>query len=225
MADDERGFTDAMWDKIAELGWPGLLVPESNGGLGLGLVDMAVVLEEMGRLPFPGPFFSSAVFATLAARRLEEPDLLAQLATGAIRGTVALEELGHDDPVPQLSREPVELAGDELVAPVQLTLTRRHLGAQLVAGQGQDRVDRAGELSLPICPQALHGGGQRPLHRFRRVHRRRAGRGRRGARVRRQAPVRARVTSMTANPTTAAIDNSSPTSNTATMAPHPTDGG
>ncbi len=99
MADDERGFTDAMWDKVAELGWPGLLVPESNGGIGLGLVDMAVVMEEMGRLPFPGPFFSSAVFATLAAQQLDEDDLLAQLATGAIRGTVALEELGHDDPV------------------------------------------------------------------------------------------------------------------------------
>ena len=99
MGDDERGFTDAMWDKVAELGWPGLLVPESNGGLGLELVDMAVVMEEMGRLPFPGPFFSSAVFATLAARRLEDADLLAQLASGAIRGTVALEELGHDDPV------------------------------------------------------------------------------------------------------------------------------
>jgi alkylation response protein AidB-like acyl-CoA dehydrogenase len=99
MADDERGFTDAMWDKLAELGWPGLLVPEANGGLGLGLVDMAVVMEEMGRLPLPGPFFSSSVFATLAARRLEDADLLAQLASGAIRGTVALEELGHDDPV------------------------------------------------------------------------------------------------------------------------------
>jgi len=99
MADDERGFTDPVWDKLAELEWPGLLVPEANGGLGLGLVDMAVVMEEMGRLPFPGPFFSSAVFATLAARRLDDADLLAQLASGAIRGTVALEELGHDDPV------------------------------------------------------------------------------------------------------------------------------
>ena len=99
MADDERGFTDEVWDKLAELGWPGLLVPETNGGLGLGLVDMAVVMEEMGRLPLPGPFFSSSVFATLAARRLEDSDLLAQLASGAIRGTVALEELGHDDPV------------------------------------------------------------------------------------------------------------------------------
>ena len=99
MAEDERGFTDDVWDKLAALGWPGLLVPEASGGLGLGLVDMAVVMEEMGRLPFPGPFFSSAVFATLAATRLEESDLLAQLASGAIRGTVALEELGHGDPV------------------------------------------------------------------------------------------------------------------------------
>ena len=99
MADDERGFTDEVWDKVAELGWPGLLVPEANGGLGLGLVDMAVVMEEMGRLPFPAPFFSSAVFATLAARALGDADLLAQLASGAIRGTVALEELGHGDPV------------------------------------------------------------------------------------------------------------------------------
>jgi alkylation response protein AidB-like acyl-CoA dehydrogenase len=99
MAEDERGFTDDVWEKLAALGWPGLLVPEASGGLGLGLVDMAVVMEEMGRLPFPGPFFSSAVFATLAATRLEETDLLTQLASGAIRGTVALEELGHGDPV------------------------------------------------------------------------------------------------------------------------------
>ena len=99
MADDERGFTDEVWEKIAGLGWPGLLVPEADGGLGLGLVDMVVVMEEMGRRAFPGPFFSSAVLATLAARALGGHDLLAQLASGAIRGTLALEELGHGDPV------------------------------------------------------------------------------------------------------------------------------
>lgn len=99
MADDERGFTDEVWDKIAALGWPALLVPEANGGLGLGLVDMVVVMEEMGRVALPGPFFSSAVLATVAVRALEADDLLTQLASGAIRGTVALEEAGHDDPV------------------------------------------------------------------------------------------------------------------------------
>jgi len=99
MADDERGFTDEVWSRIAGVGWPGLLVPEAEGGLGLGLVDMAVVMEEMGRLPFPGPFFSSSVLATLAARRLRADDLLAPLASGTLRGTVALEEQGHGDPV------------------------------------------------------------------------------------------------------------------------------
>jgi alkylation response protein AidB-like acyl-CoA dehydrogenase len=102
MADDERGFTDELWRKVAGVGWPGLLVPEEHGGLGLGLVDMDVVLEEMGRLPFPGPFFSSAVLATLAARRLDAGDLLAPLASGTLRGTVALEESGHGDPVDRI---------------------------------------------------------------------------------------------------------------------------
>jgi alkylation response protein AidB-like acyl-CoA dehydrogenase len=99
MAEDPRGVTDELWARIAGLGWPGLLVPETQGGLGLGLVDMTVVMEEMGRLPFPGPFFSSAVLATLAARRLGADDLLAGLASGTLRGTVALEEQGHDSPV------------------------------------------------------------------------------------------------------------------------------
>jgi alkylation response protein AidB-like acyl-CoA dehydrogenase len=99
MAEDENGVTGAMWARIAELGWHALLVPESAGGLGLGLVDMTVVMEEMGRLPFPGPFFSSAVLATIAAARLGADDLLGQLAGGELRGTVALEELGHGDPV------------------------------------------------------------------------------------------------------------------------------
>ncbi|MGH9050412.1 MAG: acyl-CoA dehydrogenase family protein [Acidimicrobiia bacterium] len=99
MAEDERGFTDELWEKLAAMGWPGLLVPDDHGGIGLGLVDMVVVMEEMGRLPLPGPFFSSSVLATLAARRLGADELLAPLASGTLRGTVALEELGHGDPV------------------------------------------------------------------------------------------------------------------------------
>lgn len=51
MADDERGVTPEQWRTISDAGWPGLLVPEDHEGLGLGLVDMVVVMEEMGRLP------------------------------------------------------------------------------------------------------------------------------------------------------------------------------
>jgi alkylation response protein AidB-like acyl-CoA dehydrogenase len=99
MADDERGFTDDMWQRVSALGWPGLLVAEEHGGLGLGLVDMVVLMEEMGRIPFPGPFFSSSVLATLAANRLGAHDLLPALASGTLRGTVAIEEQGHGSPV------------------------------------------------------------------------------------------------------------------------------
>jgi alkylation response protein AidB-like acyl-CoA dehydrogenase len=93
MAGDGGRMPDAMWRQIADLGWPGLLVPEEHGGLGLGLVDMTVVCEEMGRVPMPGPYFSSAVFATVAALRLGADDLLADLASGAKRGAVAVEEM------------------------------------------------------------------------------------------------------------------------------------
>ncbi|MBV8162115.1 MAG: acyl-CoA/acyl-ACP dehydrogenase [Acidimicrobiia bacterium] len=99
MIDDEAGVSPELWSQMADLGWLGLLVPEAHGGLGLGLVDAVVVQEEMGRLPLPGPYFSSAIFATLAARRLGVTEVLAGLASGARPGTVALEELGHGDPV------------------------------------------------------------------------------------------------------------------------------
>jgi alkylation response protein AidB-like acyl-CoA dehydrogenase len=102
MMEDERAFTDEVWDQLVELGWTGLLVPDDLGGLGLGMVDLAVVLEEMGRVPFPGPYLSSAVFATLAARRLGLEDRLTSLATGATRGTIAVDELGHGDPVDRI---------------------------------------------------------------------------------------------------------------------------
>jgi len=99
MIDDPRGFTDGWWDEITGLGWPGLLVPEQLGGSGLGIVDLVVVQEECGRLPLPGPFFSSAVCATLAVLRLGEDDLARRLATGEVRATLALEEGGAGDPL------------------------------------------------------------------------------------------------------------------------------
>ena len=102
MLEDEVGTSEHVWNQLVELGWTGLLVPEDRGGLGLGLVDMAVVLEEMGRVPFPGPYLSSAVLATIAAGRLGLDDQLRSLAAGATRGTIAVDELGHGDPVDRI---------------------------------------------------------------------------------------------------------------------------
>ena len=96
--DARDGLPEDDWDRIVELGWTGLLVPESCGGLGLGLVDAVVVLEEMGRVAFPGGYLGASVVAAIAARRLGLDRCLKDVAAG-IRGTVALEESGHGDPV------------------------------------------------------------------------------------------------------------------------------
>jgi alkylation response protein AidB-like acyl-CoA dehydrogenase len=114
MIDDDRGVDEQLWRTFAELGWLGTLVPAEHGGLGLGLVDAVVVQEEMGRLPMPGPYFSSAILATLAATRLGADDLLADLASGAARGTVAVEEWGSGDPLDSVATTATR-AGDGFV--------------------------------------------------------------------------------------------------------------
>jgi alkylation response protein AidB-like acyl-CoA dehydrogenase len=96
-SDARDGLATADRQAIVELGWPSLVVPESCGGLGLGLVDAVIVLEEMGRVAFPGPFLATLVGA-VAARRLALHDLLEGITAGDV-GTVALEETGHGDPV------------------------------------------------------------------------------------------------------------------------------
>ncbi len=95
LADDPVGRSPELWDRLVSLGWPGMLVP----GEGAGLLEMSIVLEQMGRVPLPGPFFSSSVMATLAARALAADDLLAGLASGAERGTIAVHEQGHGEPL------------------------------------------------------------------------------------------------------------------------------
>src|SRR5690348_17182527 len=99
---NEDGVTPEMWRKLVDLGWTGLLVPEAQGGLGLGVIDAVVVQEEMGRAVFPGPYFSSALAVTLAARALGLDEQLEALAAGTQRGTVAIDEAGHGDPLERI---------------------------------------------------------------------------------------------------------------------------
>jgi alkylation response protein AidB-like acyl-CoA dehydrogenase len=99
MLDDERGCTDELWAKAVALGWPGLLVPEGQGGSGLGLLEVVVLCEEMGRLPLPGPWLSSSIAGTLLALRLGDDGVLPALAAGTTTATVAIEEGGGRDPL------------------------------------------------------------------------------------------------------------------------------
>jgi alkylation response protein AidB-like acyl-CoA dehydrogenase len=99
MLDDVRGFTGDLWNRFAEMGWTGVLVPEAHGGAGLGMLEVVVLAEEMGGLPLPGPWLSSSVAAALVATRFGDEEVLPRLADGSVLATLALEEGGHRDPL------------------------------------------------------------------------------------------------------------------------------
>lgn len=96
----DAGFDPVLWKEMADLGWTGLGIAEEHGGAGLSLVEMGVLLEEMGRLVTPGPFFASAVVATTTIQELASPeqaaDLLPGLATGETIATLAVFEQARD---------------------------------------------------------------------------------------------------------------------------------
>ena len=92
--------SDDVWKGLVDLGVLGLLVPERYGGAGMGMVDAAVVLEELGRAVCPSPFLSSAIGAMPLLADLGDADadadalasLLDELVKGRRTGTVALFE-------------------------------------------------------------------------------------------------------------------------------------
>ncbi len=67
-ANDATGFSRDLWKQFAEMGFTGILIPEADGGLGLGHVEAGVVLEEIGRNLSPSPFLTTAVAAVSALK-------------------------------------------------------------------------------------------------------------------------------------------------------------
>ncbi len=93
----ETAHDEGLWREMAEQGWTGLVVPEAEGGLGLGLVETAAVAEEMGRACLPGAFLSTLFAAALIGRAGSEGQrakYLGPIAAGELKATVALLEEG-----------------------------------------------------------------------------------------------------------------------------------
>ena len=100
--ESDEGYSPELWQRIAGLGWLGLMFPDEYGGSGGSFLDLVVLLEEMGYNILPGPFFSTVVLAgstILAAGNKEQKrELLPGIASGEIILTLALTEpsVGYD---------------------------------------------------------------------------------------------------------------------------------
>ncbi|MBV8717228.1 MAG: acyl-CoA/acyl-ACP dehydrogenase [Chloroflexi bacterium] len=94
--EDQRGYSDATWQQMSEMGLHGLTVSESYGGQGLGMVELALVLDEMGRAAYPGPYFATTVLAAGAIAASGQAEVMARylpdIAGGRTRATLALLE-------------------------------------------------------------------------------------------------------------------------------------
>ena len=93
-------FLPELYKKTAEVGWLGMMLPEEYGGAGASCTDCAVVFEELGRGPLPGPYFSSGV---LAAEII--------LAGGSpAQKKMLLPEIcsGRDIVIPAISDDPIQ---------------------------------------------------------------------------------------------------------------------
>lgn len=156
MMDDPVGITEKVWRALADLGWLGLVVPEQQGGSGLGYFDMAILLQECGRVVLPGPLMSTLALATPAVLAAATPEqkaaLLPGLAAGGVRATLALAE------APGLWRE-------DAVA----TSIARRAGGWSVSGQKRfvpdarsaDRLLVVGKIdgraAIALVPRDAHG--------------------------------------------------------------------
>src|SRR5215471_20889782 len=97
MIEKNEPYSETIWNKLVEQGWTGLVFGEEDGGLGLGMVEMAVAFEEMGRALVPGPYLSTVPLAGTALLRSPShaaSRYLRAIADGTVRATVAFLEEG-----------------------------------------------------------------------------------------------------------------------------------
>ncbi len=153
----------SVWEKMASQGWLGLHVPETEGGQGFTLAELAVVLEELGHALLPGPLLPTVLVSAVLARRPSEGvrPLLAGLSDGSITAAVALGA----EPLAASPADPADPAAPDDTADVQAAGAIRLTGTvRPVLGQGNARlllvpVERGdGEVGWMLIDRERSGG-------------------------------------------------------------------
>jgi alkylation response protein AidB-like acyl-CoA dehydrogenase len=159
LAESEQGFERSDWEEMAGLGWPGLALPEEWGGQGLGIVELAVLFEELGYALAPSPLLSNTLAGlVLAAAGSDEQKerWLRPLASGEVRGAVALFDAGTPAVPGQFAME-AKADGDGLVLDGEKVLVMDAASADflLVAtADGRRHLVERGAEGIAVKPEA-----------------------------------------------------------------------
>jgi alkylation response protein AidB-like acyl-CoA dehydrogenase len=166
MMRSEDGFSRSFHEKIAQLGWTGLIVPGKYGGLGLSLLDLALLSEEMGRVVMPGPFFSSSVLAAMALQlglsAALKKEWLPRLAAGEVVGSLALLESSDRLDAEGIQTRCTQRRHGYKLDGVKMFVTDAQIADFLVvAARGKGRGEAA--ICLLLVPRDLPGVSITPL--------------------------------------------------------------
>jgi alkylation response protein AidB-like acyl-CoA dehydrogenase len=134
MEDDERGYSRDLWGAMGDLGWQGLAVPERCGGAGLGYLELALLVEEMGRVLLPGPFMVNALCgALLSMAEVAEAhaERLAAIASGADIHSYAYLERSAGWSTDEVSLEVTEHAGGPALSGTKIFVAYANVASEL----------------------------------------------------------------------------------------------
>ena len=161
LREDEIGFSRELWGKMAELGWNGILFPESVGGLGEGMVEMIVVMEELGRGLMPEPMLSSVLMGGTALAQGGTEAQQKQWLPGVVEGTSLLslaymERQSRYDPYDVATEAKQDgggwvLNGEKMFVPDAAVADR----IVVTARSGGDRRSREGVEMFLVDPKAV----------------------------------------------------------------------
>ncbi len=162
----DDGFPRALYQKIAEMGWAGLVIPEKFGGQGLGVLDLTVLAEEMGRAVVPGPFFSSSVLAALslvyAGSAAHKQEWLPRMAAGEAIGTLAFLEESDRLDAAGISARCTKTRGGYQLDGVKLFVTDAQVADVIVAAFRSRGKEESG-ISLFLVSRDTPGVSVQPL--------------------------------------------------------------
>jgi len=156
-----EGISPDLWTKLAEQGWLGLVYPEAYDGMDLGLVDLVVLMEEMGRAVVPGPYFSAVLLGGLAILEAggegQKKEWLPKIAAGDRRVALAWMEPSAQLGPAGVMLSAVEKGGGYTLSGTKLFVHDAHTADALVVAARTRPGAGADGVSLFLLPKGTRG--------------------------------------------------------------------
>jgi len=160
----ETAVTPEFWRQLAENGWLGIAFPEADGGSGLGLTELVVLMEEIGRAVMPGPFPANVLLggATIAeaGSTAQRAEWLPRIAAGEAKATLAWTEPNARWDAAGITASAREAGGGFVLSGAKMFVPDAHLAdVTVVAARTSDGSTMEEGVSLFLVPKDAAGLG------------------------------------------------------------------